>query len=227
MWHEENSQQNLLFDLQQTKVKNAGMKILSYIGRSVFLPSFFASVIAFVILAFVQEAAAASVLPCTAKEIKATTAFEPYMHRAIMVIRYRNMSSSSCGLYGWPVIMIKDDNGFVYETRVINTTQFSEGDIGSVEYPKLLVVTPQKIALTAVDWHICGPHPKGKLGIFVILPHDTSPIKLPRDPDDPNLPPDKDIGDPYDYSYIPIEKCFGADATWMHMGAFEPAFEEK
>lgn len=40
---------------------------------------FFASVIALIMMASVREAAAATVPPCTAKEIKATIVFDHYM----------------------------------------------------------------------------------------------------------------------------------------------------
>lgn len=161
------------------------MKVSSHTWRLVFLLlSPFTSVVVLLMVVFAQKAHAAAHSPvplCTAREIKADVSEETDMHRPWISIYYTNISSSPCFLFGWPIIQLEDTSGFLYETEIDNRY-----DIGyeNPESLKPIVLPPNKkeSAATVFTFGGCLQVPKQvakRVGFFITLPHDTTPIAGP------------------------------------------------
>jgi len=194
------------------------MKVSSHIWRLVLLLiSSFTSVIVLIMVVFTQEARAETnspVLPCSAKQIKASMESQPYMPgQSILAIFYMNTSSTPCELYGWPAIVIKDKNGSIYETATSNITDISRDYYGSIESPVIVILPSIKkiTAETALKWNVCGPPPKESLEVFITLPYDTTQIKVVIENSvDP-------AGSPW-----PVRKCSDATAvSQIRVGSFK------
>jgi len=152
------------------------MKVSCYKWRLVvLLLSSFTSVIGLPMVVFAREAHAEAqgpILPCSAKEIKATVSWDAAMRTQLGDISYTNISSHICSLYGYPIIQLKDESGFVYHGNVQNTPNI-------YYYGKTLtnvVLRPHMRATSSFAWRGCVAEPKGSILVFVTLPHETAEL---------------------------------------------------
>jgi len=112
--------------------------------------------------------------PCSAKDIKATVFWHAAMGTELGEIYYTNISSHACSLFGYPVIQLKDESGFVYQTLVANTPNI----YSNYNNKKLANVILQGniTATSSFAWRGCVPAPKGSTLLFVTLPHDATQV---------------------------------------------------
>jgi hypothetical protein len=82
---------------------------------------------------------------------------------------YTNTSSHICSLFGYPMIQLKDESGFVYQTQVTNTPyMYGNKTLATVILQKNIT------ACSSFAWRGCVPAPKGSILVFVTLPHETT-----------------------------------------------------
>jgi hypothetical protein len=94
--------------------------------------------------------ASAAVPSCQGELIHVThTAPEGAMGTSAMVLRFRNISQSTCSLYGYPGLDALRNNG----TVLAHAKRVKNGSVGGARKIRTIVLQPNHLASASVQWH--------------------------------------------------------------------------
>jgi len=113
--------------------------------------------------------------PCSARDIRATVFWHASTGTLLGEIMFRNTASSPCSLLGFPLVQLKDESGFLYQTQVAHYTHLY--DQYSTDKPVAVILQPgTTTAQDSFAWGGCVPSPKGSILVFITLPYDTTQL---------------------------------------------------
>ncbi len=103
----------------------------------------------------------------------AHTAPEGAMGTSAMVLRFRNISQSTCSLYGYPGLDALRNNG----TVLAHAKRVKDGSVGGTRKIRTIVLQPNHVASASVQWHNFNPTTGGDCAFsakIAVTPANTS-----------------------------------------------------
>lgn len=101
------------------------------------------------------------------------TAPEGAMGTSAMVLRFRNISQSTCSLYGYPGLDALRSNG----TVLAHAKRVKEGSVGGAPRIRTIVLQPNRVASASVQWYNFNPTTGGACAFsakIAVTPANTS-----------------------------------------------------
>lgn len=152
-------------------------------------------------------------IPCSAKDIKATVFWHAAMAAELGEVYYTNISSHSCSLFGYPIIHLKDESGFVYQAQVTNTPNIY---YDNVKTPTNVILQGNITATSSFAWRGCVPVPKGSILVLITLPHESTQLLAQAVDNYSN-------GNAIKHEVTPTcpDDVTPANQSWLDVGSFE------